>query len=219
MYHTILFDLDGTLTDPGLGITNSVMYALRQYGIDIPESDRASLYSFIGPPLTESFSRFFGFSDEKARQAVEYYRAYFGVKGLYENTVYDGIPELLRALRTAGKRILLATSKPEVYAVAILKHFGLYDFFDFAAGATLDASRIRKADVIAYALECCGITDGEKPGLLMVGDRAHDVLGAREVGLDSVGVTFGYGSRAELVSAGATYIADSPAEVLTYARL
>lgn len=217
MYTTVLFDLDGTLTDPGIGITNSVMYALRKYGIDVPPSDRASLYPFIGPPLTESFSKYFGFSSEQAVEAVAYYREYFGVTGIFENTVYEGIPELLEGLRAAGKRILLATSKPEVYAVEILRHFGLLRYFDFAAGSTLDGSRLKKADVIRYALASCGIGEDEKPHLLMVGDREHDVLGARAVGIDAVGVTFGYGSRAELEAAGAAYIADTPADVLDIA--
>ncbi|MCH5353278.1 MAG: HAD family hydrolase [Acutalibacter sp.] len=205
-----LFDLDGTLTDPGLGITNSVMYALRKFDISAP--DRASLYKFIGPPLRDSFAMFFGFSPERSELAVKYYREYFSTRGLYENEVYDGIPELLRELKKLGKTLIVATSKPEKFAVEILRHFELYDYFDFVAGATMDGSRDRKSDVIRYALESCHIA--EKSEVIMIGDREHDIFGAKETGLDSVGVLFGYGSRDELETAGATFIAEKPMDIL-----
>lgn len=209
MYQTILFDLDGTLTDPGEGITNSVAYSLRHYGIDVP--DRRELYKFIGPPLYESYMNYYGFDEATAREAVEVYREYFRPKGIFENRVYDGIPELLQALKAAGKTLLVATSKPEGFSRQILDHFGLAQYFDFVAGSTLDGSRITKADVIRHALAQTGLTpDGT---MLMVGDREHDVLGAKEVGLPCVGVLFGYGSRPELEGAGASYIAPTVADI------
>lgn len=212
MYQYILFDLDGTLTDPGLGITNSVMHALKKFGIDIP--DRAALYKFIGPPLQESFEKYYGFSNEKSELAIQYYREYFKVSGLYENEVYDGIEELLKNLKAQNKFVILATSKPEVFAVEILKHFQLDKYFDFIAGATMDETRVKKADVISYALDSCKISD--LSSAIMIGDREHDILGAKQIGLDSIGVLFGYGSREELEAAGATYIASNVADILKY---
>ncbi|MBR1741039.1 MAG: HAD family hydrolase [Lachnospiraceae bacterium] len=212
MYKNILFDLDGTLTDPGLGITNSVMYALRRF--DIHAEDRAALYKFIGPPLRESFEVFYGFSREKSEMAIRYYREYFSERGLYENEVYDGIESLLNTLKERGKTLLVATSKPEVYAVRILKHFKLYDYFDFVAGATMDSTRNEKADIIKYALQSCRIS--EKSSTVMVGDRKHDVIGARENGLDSIGVLFGYGNADELKDAGAAFLAEKPEDILGY---
>lgn len=212
MYQNLLFDLDGTLTDPGLGITNSVMYALKKFGVEV--SDRASLYRFIGPPLMDSFREFFGFSDEDGAQAVRYYREYFSRQGLFENEVYDGVPALLARLKQRGRTLIVASSKPEVYVVEILKHFDLYDYFDLVAGATMDPSRSQKADVIRYALARAGI--GDPSSALMIGDRKHDILGARENGLDALGVLFGYGSREELKAAGAAWLAETPAEIENY---
>ncbi len=203
-YETILFDLDGTLTDPGVGITNSVAYALLKFGITVPE--RKALYRFIGPPLIESFKEFYGFSGDDARLALKYYREYFTSSGMFENTVYPQVPEMLEALKRAGKRLIVATSKPEPFSEEILKHFGLYGFFEKVAGSTLDETRTEKADVISYALDCCGI----KPSgsAVMVGDRSHDVLGAKKNGLPCIGVLFGYGSHEELTDAGACLIAE-----------
>jgi len=210
MYQYILFDLDGTLTDPGLGITNAVMYALKKFNIEVEE--RASLYKFIGPPLLESFEKFYGLSEEESQQALKYYREYFRPYGLYENEVYAGIEEVLRTLKEQGKMVLLATSKPEEFAKEILRHFGLDKYIDFAAGATMDEKRVRKADVIAYALESCQISNLSE--VVMIGDREHDVLGAKEIGLDSIGVLYGYGNYEELKEAGATYIVEKPEEIL-----
>ena len=212
MYNTILFDLDGTLTAPGLGITNSAAYALKKHGIEV--ADRTVLYPFIGPPLLDSFQRFYGFSEEQSEQAVADYREYFREKGLFENEVYSGVEELLQRLKESGKRLIIATSKPEEFAVKILKHFGLASYFDYIVGATMDSSRSKKGDVIAYVLEVCGITD--KTDVVMVGDREHDVLGAKENGLDSVGVLYGYGSREELEKAGATCVAETVEDILRF---
>ncbi len=209
MYKNILFDLDGTLTDPGIGITNSVAYALSKYGISC--EDRTELYKFIGPPLNESFMNFYDFSEEESFRAVEYYREYFKEKGLFENTVIPGVEDMLSKLQKAGKKIVLATSKPEPFTLKILEHFDLIKYFDFVAGATMDGSRSKKADVIAYALEKSGIYSLNDT--IMVGDREHDIIGANTVGIDSVGVLFGYGSRAELENAGAKYIAENPGDI------
>ena len=145
-------------------------------------------------------------------QDLQYYREYFKPYGLYENTVYEGIKELLSELKKQGKKLVLATSKPEPFAIEILKHFELDKYFDFVAGATMDEKRVRKADVIAYALESCRIT--ELSATIMVGDREHDVMGAKEVGLECVGVLYGYGDLEELKNAGATYIAKKPRDIL-----
>ena len=211
-YNVILFDLDGTLTDPGLGITNSVMHALKKYGIEV--ADRTSLYKFIGPPLIDSFEKYFGFSHEEAVKSVDYYREYYKDKGIYENAVYDGVEELLKSLNAKGKKIILATSKPEPFAKEILRHFDLEKYFLFAAGSTMSETRTNKAEVIEYALSECGITD--KSAVIMVGDREHDIIGANKNGIDSIGVLFGYGSRDELESAGATYIAETVADIEKY---
>lgn len=212
MYNYILFDLDGTLTNPGLGITNSVMYALKKFNIEV--NDRTALYKFIGPPLQDSFQRYYGFSKEESDLAVKYYREYFSVHGLYENEVYDGIENLLIELKKKNKSLLVATSKPETFAVEILKHFHLEQYFDFIAGATMDSSRNTKADVISHALENCKISD--LTSTIMVGDREYDILGAKQVGLDSIGVLFGYGNYEELEAAGATYIAESIRDILNF---
>ncbi len=204
-YEVILFDLDGTLTDPGEGITNSVAYALENFNIAVP--DRPSLYRFIGPPLVGSFMEFYGFSRDEALLAVKYYREYFSVRGLFENAVYPQIPETLEALKRAGKRLIVATSKPEPYSVQILEHFGLDGYFEKIAGSTMDETRTDKAEVIAYALESRGINDSIRT--VMVGDRSHDVLGAKKNGLPCIGVLYGYGNRAELLEAGADVIAES----------
>ena len=208
-YQTILFDLDGTLTEPAEGITNSVAYALAKFGITV--SDREELLHFIGPPLMDSFMEYYGFDEAKARQAVAYYREYFSVKGLFENSVIQGIKELLEELQAAGKQLVVATSKPEYFSLQILEKFDLLSYFTFVAGATMDETRTRKADVIAYALE--HISYESKASTVMVGDRHHDIEGARALGLDAIGVTFGYGSREELQGAGATYVVDTIAQL------
>ena len=202
MYNTVLFDLDGTLTDPGKGITNSVAYALEKYGIEV--TDRKSLYCFIGPPLKDSFMKYYGFSEEKAMEAIGFYREYFRDKGLFENEVYEGIRELLERIKSSGRKIVLATSKPEEFSVRILEHFDLLKYFDVVAGASMDETRNKKGDVIKYAMEKGGFT-AEKA--IMIGDREHDIFGAKENSLLSIGVLYGYGTEEELKVARADYIA------------
>lgn len=210
MYQHILFDLDGTLTDPGIGITNSVMYALKKFQIEV--EDRATLYKFIGPPLKASFEKYYGFSKEESELALQYYREYFKPKGLYENQIYKGVRELLTELKNRNKTLILATSKPEEFAIEILRHFKLLPYFDFVAGATMDSSRVKKTDVILYALQSYGISD--LSSVIMIGDREHDILGAKQIGLDSIGVLYGYGDYEELKEAGATYIAENAEDIL-----
>ena len=211
-YDIILFDLDGTLTDPGMGITNSVMHALKKYGIEV--ENRETLYKFIGPPLIDSFEKYYGFSHEEAVKSVDYYREYYADKGIYENEVYNGIEAMLQKLSEEGKKIILATSKPEPFAREILRHFDLDKYFLFAAGSTMNETRTNKADVIEYALAECNITD--KSSVVMIGDREHDIIGANKNGIDSIGVLFGYGSREELENAGATYIAETVEDIIKY---
>ncbi len=209
-YKYALFDLDGTLTDPGEGITRSVQYALAKFGIAV--ENRRELYCFIGPPLHESFEVCYGFSREDAMRAVDAYREYYAVKGIFENEVYAGIHEALAELRARGVRIGLATSKPEIYAKQILKHFDLNGYFDAVAGSEMDGSRTKKAEVVERALVLLGAPDVRE--CIMIGDREHDVLGGAAHGMDTLGVTFGYGSEKELKNAGATHIAHTPAQIV-----
>ncbi|MEA5038701.1 MAG: HAD family hydrolase [Clostridiaceae bacterium] len=207
-YSCLLFDLDGTLIDPGEGITRSVAYALRKMGIDPPE--KAALYPFIGPPLEESFRELYGMDEAERRRAIAFYREYFQEKGIYENTVYEGIPSLLRVLRARGYMLLVATSKPEPFAERILDRFGLNGYFSYVCGATLEETRTRKAEVVAWALARAGIVPGEA---LMIGDRRHDVEGARICGVSCMGVLYGYGSREELTQAGAAMLAETVEDI------
>lgn len=208
-YETILFDLDGTITDSAPGITNSVIYALKNYGIK--ETDYEKLCKFIGPPLVDSFQEYYGFSKEKALEAVEYYREYYSDKGIFENSVYDGFEEVARRLKERGKQLVVATSKPEPFAKRIMEHFGLATYFDCVAGMELDGRRGTKAEVIRYALDVCRVPD--KGRALMVGDRKHDVIGARSAGIDCLGVLYGFGTREELECAGADYIVETVGEI------
>ena len=212
MYDYLLFDLDGTVVDSGLGVTNSVIYALKKWGIEV--EDRKSLYVFLGPPLVDSFSEHYGFSHEDSLRCVDYYREYYNEKGIFEITVYDGISDVLVKAREMGKKVILATSKPEEYAKQILEYIGLSNHFDFVAGATMDESRNEKAGVIRYALETLGITDTSK--IVMIGDRKYDVLGAAENNIETIGVLFGFGDEEELLGAGAKYIAPTPADILKF---
>lgn len=197
----IFMDLDGTISDPKEGITKAVAHALSYYGIQVENLD--TLEKFIGPPLLDSFQDFYGFSEERSREAIEKYREYFGSQGLFENVLYDGMKELLAAVVSHGKKIAIATSKPEVYTVQILKYFGIEHYFQFVAGSTLDGGRSKKRDVIRYALDSLKITADQA---VMVGDRKHDVIGAKENGMCAVGVLYGYGDRKELETAGADCI-------------
>lgn len=210
MYKYIFFDLDGTLTDSGPGITNAVMYALGKFNIEVRE--RSEVFGFIGPPLLNSFMKFYDFSKEQAEEAITYYREYYSSGGLFENEVYENIPKVLAELRSRGYIPVVATSKPDGFTVKILEHFDLLKYFDFVAAATMDEKRTHKEEVIAYGIKELEISDLKS--VLMIGDRDQDINGAQKNGIDSLGVTYGYGSREELEGAGATMIVDSPMEIL-----
>ncbi|MDR3206766.1 MAG: HAD hydrolase-like protein [Oscillospiraceae bacterium] len=199
----LLFDLDGTIVNSQTGVTRAVQYALARRGIDVKDAD--TLTPFIGPPLRDSYRRHYGFEGPALEAVIADYREYYAKQGVFENTLYPGMDDLLKTQRGQGKTLILATSKPTVYAEQILNHFGLLACFSFVAGATLNGGRDRKQQVIAYALENQGIT--EKSRAVMIGDKEHDVLGAKALGLDSIGVLYGFGTRAELEAAGATHIA------------
>jgi len=201
-YDRILFDLDGTLTDPKIGITKSVNYALKKFGVHVIDLD--TLIPFIGPPLTDSFMEFYGFTQEQALQAVGYYREYFSVTGLFENGVYDGIESLLKELLCHERHLFVATSKPTVFAKQILDHFKLTSYFDGIVGSNLDGTCVKKGDVIQVVLK--DVPLAERKRTVMVGDRLHDVRGAKTSGIDSIGVAYGYGGAAELCKAGATHL-------------
>jgi len=208
-YDVILFDLDGTLTDSSPGIINSIIHALKKYNIEV--KDKTQLRKFLGPPLHESFAEFYGFDAEKAMEAVSFYREYFSTKGLLENDVYDEITDMLCELADKGKRLILATSKPQPFTDRIMQHFDLAKYFECIAGLNMDGTRSKKAEVIAYALNKCNITDKSKA--VMIGDREHDIIGASAVGIDSIGVEYGYGDYAELNNAGASYIVKTVSEL------
>ncbi len=208
-YDVVLFDLDGTLTDPQVGITRSIQYALAKFNIAEPDLDR--LIAFIGPPLVESFKVYYGFDDRQAWQAREYYREYFAVQGIYENAVYPGIPALLSALARQGTRLMVATSKPTLYAEEIVRHFDLAPFFELVAGSHMDGTRTDKQEVIEYVItHLSGVAKGR---IVMVGDRKHDIIGARKAGVDCIAVAYGYGEPAELKQEKPAYIAHTVAEL------
>ena len=209
MYQHILFDLDGTLTDPKVGITSAVAHALKFYGIEVENLD--TLCKFIGPPLADSFMEYYGFDREQARASVEIYREYFEDKGMFENAVYPGIPELLDGLKKDGYKLYVATSKPEQYSVKIIEHFGLAEYFEMVGGADMNETRVHKGDVIRYVMESCGFTDSSE--IVMVGDRENDMNGAKQNHMESVGVLYGYGSREELENSGAGHIAKTVEEL------
>lgn len=208
-YQYILFDLDGTLTNSQLGITTCVAYALESFGIHTENPEE--LRKFIGPPLKESFVKYYNMTDGEGDRAVEKYRERFATVGLYENEVYEGIPELLQKLKAQGKTLLVATSKPTVYSDKILEHFGLKEYFSYIAGSELDGTRVNKAEVIQYALEQMKITESGK--IVMIGDKEHDMIGAGICGVDSIGVLYGFGEREELENHGAIYIAETVSDL------
>ena len=209
-FNYILFDLDGTLTDSAPGITNCVKYALKS--LDIDENDMEKLLKFVGPPLSEGFKQYADFSEEKIDFVVKKYRERFKNKGIFENALYDGIPETLEKLKNSGKELIVATSKPYEFTEIILKHFNIRKYFSTVCGSTFDGTISHKSDVIRHALNEAGITD--KSQAIMIGDRHYDINGAKENGLKSIGVLYGYGSREELSEAGADYIAENLDELL-----
>lgn len=208
-YKVILFDLDGTLTDPKIGITRSVQYALRKFGII--EDDLDKLEPFIGPPLSDSFREFYSFEGEQIGQAIGYYREYFSCKGLYENKVYEGMEGMLRGLKNCGKKLIVATSKPTDFSNQIVRYFNMEKYFDFVAGSNNDGTRVKKGEVIQFVIS--NLTGYDKKDMVMVGDRKFDVCGARENGIHSIAVTYGYGSRNELIESKPEFFAHSIKEL------
>ena len=209
MADTIFFDLDGTLTDSAPGIIHSVAYALDCMGNTT--MDRNDLYKFIGPPLMDSFTRFCGYTEEQAAEGVLYYRSRFEKDGIFDNRVYPGIPELLQELKAVGKRLVVATSKPEAFALRVTDHFSLSQYFDVIAGSDLAEEHGTKAEVMEQAIRRCGITD--RTSVVMVGDRMHDIVGSKACGIRVIGVLYGYGSKEELERAGADQIVTSIPEL------
>ena len=208
MTKNILFDLDGTLTDSGEGIINCAILALEHFGLPIPS--REALRVIVGPPLDQSFIRF-GVPADRTDEAIRVYRSRYTTVGKFENYPYPGIQETLQALKAAGHRLFVATSKPEGMSVEILEKFELAQYFELICGATLDGSRSHKADVIAYLL---GQVESLE-NVVMVGDTKFDVLGAKEHGIPTIGVAWGYGTREEMLAAGAVAIAEKPEDLLT----
>ncbi|MGY3488526.1 phosphoglycolate phosphatase [Bradyrhizobium sp. USDA 4011] len=206
----IFFDLDGTLTDPKPGITGSIQYALGKLGRSVPLQDE--LTWCIGPPLRASFAMLLG-GEELADRAVELYRERFGDVGLFENSIYPDIADVLAELRRVPGRIYVATSKPHVFATRIVAHFGLSGFFDHVFGSELDGTRVNKVDLLAYAIEQTG---ADPAHALMIGDRSHDVIGANRNSIRAVGVTYGYGTPEELIGAGASHLCATPRAVLDH---
>jgi phosphoglycolate phosphatase len=209
LFNTILFDLDGTLSDPSEGILNSFHYALARLGIK--EENPDEMPSLIGPPLQVSFKERYGLGNVEVEQAVVYYREYFGEKGLYENTIYPGIADLLSLLRKAGKKIILASTKADIYAERILQYFNIRAYFDYLSCAAFDGSRIDKGEIIAHALDETGISG--KRQAVMVGDRRFDIDGAKNNRIASIAVTYGFGSKEELHKARPDYIVASVSEL------
>lgn len=211
MYQYILFDLDGTITESGPGIMNSVAYAVKKMGYAVP--DNSVLRRFIGPPLSESFQKYFGMSREQAEEAIRCYREYYTNGGIFENEVYEGIVESFQVLKGNGRKLAIATSKPEKFAKQIAEYFGFDKYFDVICGASMDESLVAKADIMRNALEKLGVTERMKSQVLMVGDREHDIFGAKKNQVASLGVLYGYGDRTELEAAGADYIVEKANQI------
>ena len=203
-YDILLFDLDGTITDSTEGIVKCLENAIKQMGFELPEDTN----KFLVPPIRQSFSEFCGMNPQQIDEAVGIFRERYSKTGLYENQVYEGVSEMLEELKNSGKRIMVATSKPEVYAKRIFKRAGLDRYFEIVGGAELDGSRDYKHEVIEYVLAKAGITDRNR--VLMIGDRRQDVIGAHKTGIKCLGILWGFGSREELEEAGADYITETP---------
>ena len=203
-FRYLLFDLDGTLTDSRDGIVKCFQHTAKVMGVPMPED----IESLLGPPLGMSFEKYFGMDSVQAAEAVRVYRERYSRDGIFENHVYDGIPEMLKRLGDAGIHLAVATCKPEVFAVRILEKFELAQYFDFIGGAGTDSSRTSKTEVIEYVLRNIG--SPEKSRVLMIGDRDNDVIGAQGAGIKCMGVLWGYGSGKELAETGADYIAETP---------
>ena len=212
MYNYYLFDLDGTITQSEFGIIDSAVYALEKFNIKV--EDRSSLKRFIGPPLFVTFHELYGFSEQDAEQAVVYFREFYNREGIYNAPLYDGVKETLEKLKAQGKKLAIATSKPKPLADVVIKHSGLWETFDAVIGPTLEKKKVEKRDQILDALSALHVPEEGYGEALMVGDRHYDIDAARDVGIDSVGVMYGYGSEEELTQAGATFLVQDIRELL-----
>lgn len=210
MKDILLFDLDGTLFNTKPGIVNCVQYALAHYGIQ--EDNPDNLEKFIGPPLHQSFQMFYGFDEEKSAQAALKYRERYKNEGIFECTPYNGIKDMLKDLKSKGKILGVATSKPEIFAKSILDRFEFSQYFNHITGSLLDNTRSKKTDVIEEVLSCLNVSD-KRENVLMIGDREHDIIGARETRLSSVGVYYGFAKAGELEAAGADHIVHTVSEL------
>lgn len=211
MKKTVLFDLDGTLTDSGEGIINCAALALEHFGLPVPS--REEMRVFVGPPLYETFQRF-GVPADKVDEAIRVYRSRYIPTGMFENAPYPGVKELLETLKNEGYTLYVATSKPEEMSMTILERFGLASYFDRICGASTDTSRSTKDAVIAYLLEQSGV----KEDMVMIGDTKYDVLGAKAHGIPAIGVSWGYGNVEEMTQAGAVGIVDTMEQLLALIR-
>ncbi len=210
-YKIAIFDMDGTVIDSSPGVTASLTYALSKFGIEI--KDKTELYKCIGPTLQYSFKNFFGLNETEIEEAIGYYDEYYEKQGVHDLFVYDGIPELIKNLKNAGLKIMLATSKQEHYARDILIEQGIYSLFDVIAGADKSVGRDEKTDIIIYALNSLNASAAES---VMIGDRKYDVIGAKDVGCDCIGVLFGFGSKDELLNEGAAITCETCMDVEKY---
>jgi phosphoglycolate phosphatase len=208
-YTHILFDLDGTLTDPKQGITKSVQYALSKF--NIIEDNLDKLEPFIGPPLAHSFMEMYAFSESEAKTAIAYYREYFQDKGIFDNKLYAGMKELLELLTIQQRVLMVATSKPTVFAERILSYFNIESYFQYTCGSHLDGTRIDKTEIIKHILDEKNLTIDST---LMIGDRKHDIIGAHNNGMASIGVGYGYGSEAELSGIKPTFYVKTVEELI-----
>ncbi|SNU09622.1 phosphoglycolate phosphatase [Lachnospiraceae bacterium] len=209
MYNHIFFDLDGTLTQSEFGIINSIIYALNKMGIEV--DDPEYIKNFIGPPLTKAFKEFYNMNDQDADQATAYYREYYNAGELYNAPLYDGIEDTLKALKEKNKKLYVVTSKPTVFASRIVEHFDIMKYFEAVIGPEVSDKSYTKEEIVARAIEK---TSGAPDECIMIGDRFYDIDGANANDIASIGVLYGYGERDELEKAGATYIADTPRDIL-----
>lgn len=204
-YKVILFDLDGTLSDPKVGITKSVQYALKEMGIIEPDIDK--LDCFIGPPLQVSFTEYYNFDEVKTLKAIDLYRERYKEKGMFENELYSDIPLLLKSLKEQGLTLVVATSKLTIFAEQILKYFNIDHYFQLIVGSNLDGTRTSKTEIIQYILK--KYKEHNLSNFIMIGDRKYDIIGANNTEIDSIGVAYGYGSYEELSQSNPTYIAQN----------
>lgn len=211
MKNIFLFDLDGTITDPKEGITKCVQYSLKFFGIDEPNLD--NLECFIGPPLHMSYQIYYNFSEKDAFSAVEKYRERYSNVGIFECYLYKGIEQVIKTIKDNGGLVGLATSKPEKYAIQLLKHYNIYEYFDCVTGSLMNGNRSDKTEVLQEAFNRMNISNDMYSQVVMIGDRLHDITGANNMNIDSIGVKYGYSVEDELEKAGATYIVENTSEL------